>query len=125
MLSNFNIVAFVLTTDAGRARTFYEAILGLKFVEDDGFALRFDANGTMLRVVKFGPFTPFPSTVLGWEVTDIEQVNQRLTQGGVTFERYDFLQQDAQGIWTAPNGARVAWFKDPDGNVLSLSEHKA
>ena len=123
MLSDSKIIAFVLTTDAGLARAFYETKLGLRFVTDDGFALVFDANGTMLRIVKSGPFSPMPATVLGWEVKQIETIMARLIDAGVTFEKYSFAQQDEQGIWNAPGGARVAWFKDPDGNVLSLSEH--
>lgn len=124
MLSDAKLVAFVLTTDVDRARKFYEGTLGLRFVSDDHFALVFDANGTMLRVVRSGPFTPLASTVLGWEVRGIETVMARLVDAGVAFEKYGFLQQDGQGIWTAPDGTRVAWFKDPDGNVLSVSEHQ-
>ena len=123
MLSNQKIIAFLLTADPERSKVFYQSTLGLRFIQDDGFALVFDANGTMLRIAKAKTFTPLPSTVLGWEVSEIAGEAERLTDAGVVFERYGFPGQDAQGIWTAPDGSRVAWFKDPDGNVLSLSQH--
>ena len=68
-------------------------------------------------------FTPHPFTLLGWEVTGIEKEVAALAEAGVVFERYGFFEQDALGIWTAPNGDKVAWFKDPDGNTLSVSQH--
>jgi catechol 2,3-dioxygenase-like lactoylglutathione lyase family enzyme len=123
MLSNQKIIAFLLTADPERSKVFYQSTLGLRFIQDDGFALVFDANGTMLRITKAKTFTPLPSTVLGWEVSEIAGEAERLTDAGVVFEKYGFPGQDAQGIWTAPDGSRVAWFKDPDGNVLSLSQH--
>jgi catechol 2,3-dioxygenase-like lactoylglutathione lyase family enzyme len=123
MLGSTNIVAFVPITDFAKARTFYEGTLGLRFVKDDAFALVFDANGIRLRVVKLQKFEPVHYTVLGWEVKGIESVVQQLQQKGVKFERYDFMKQDDLGIWTTPNGDKVAWFKDPDGNTLSVSEH--
>lgn len=118
------IVAFVATRKADRAKAFYQDKLGLKFVSDDGFALVFDIAGTMLRIATVKEFTPFPFTVLGWEVEAIEKTVADLGQKGVTFERFPGLPQDQQGIWAAPGGAKVAWFKDPDGNVLSVSQHK-
>ncbi len=93
-------------------------------MSDDGFALVLDANGVMIRVVRVQEFTPAPYTILGWEVKKIEEVVAKLVQNGVQFERYGFFKQDDLGIWTAPSGAKVAWFKDPDGNTLSVSEHK-
>lgn len=123
MLGGTEIIAFVPTTDPGKARNFYEATLGLRFVSDDGFALVFEANGVMLRVVKVQQFTPAQYTILGWQVRDIADQVSRLQERGVRFERFGFFKQDELGIWTAPNGDRVAWFKDPDGNTLSLSEH--
>jgi|SRR5665213_1029908 len=124
MLSTAPIVAFVPTRDSARAHDFYANTLGLRFLSDDGFALVFDANGTMLRVVRAGDFTPFPFTLLGWQVPDIAAAVADLTAKGVEFQRYDFLDQSPSGIWTAPgNAARVAWFPDPDGNTLSLSQH--
>src|SRR4029077_4645647 len=101
MLGSTEIVAFVPTRDAGKARTFYEGVLGLRFVSDDGFALVFDANGIMMRVAKVArPFSPAPFTILGWQVTEIEKVAAGLQGKGVQFERYGFLEQDKLGIWT-------------------------
>jgi catechol 2,3-dioxygenase-like lactoylglutathione lyase family enzyme len=122
-LGSANIIGFVPTKDASKARPFYQDVLGLHFVADDQFALVFDANGTMLRVVRVKDFTPFPFTLLGWEVSQIEKVVSGLEKKGVVFERYGWFEQDKLGIWTAPGGAKVAWFKDPDGNLLSVSQH--
>jgi catechol 2,3-dioxygenase-like lactoylglutathione lyase family enzyme len=115
--------AFVSTIDSGRARRFYEDILGLDFVADEGFALVFDLAGTMLRVTRVEQLQPQPFTVLGWRVPDVATAIEELTVRGVTFERFAGLDQDVRGIWRSPSGARIAWFKDPDGNMLSLSEH--
>jgi catechol 2,3-dioxygenase-like lactoylglutathione lyase family enzyme len=123
MLGAINIVAFVPTRDSGKARLFYEGVLGLRFVKDDGFALVLDANGIMVRVAKAPEFKPAPFTIQGWQVTGIEKVVTALQEKGVHFEIFGFLEQDKLGIWTAPSGDKVAWFKDPDGNVLSVSEH--
>ena len=124
MLGSINIVAFVPTKDSEKARAFYEGVLGLRFVKDDGFAMVMDANGIMVRVAKVPPpFEPAPFTILGWQVNDIERVAAGLQGKGVQFERFGFFQQDALGIWTAPTGDKVAWFKDPDGNILSVSQH--
>jgi catechol 2,3-dioxygenase-like lactoylglutathione lyase family enzyme len=123
MLGFNKIVAFVPTHDSHRARSFYEDVLGLTFVSEDHFALIMDMNGTMLRIVKVKAHTPAPFTILGWEVEGIENTASALRQKGVTFERFSGLSQDELGIWTAPGGDKVAWFKDPDGNVLSLSQH--
>jgi catechol 2,3-dioxygenase-like lactoylglutathione lyase family enzyme len=124
MLGSTDIVAFVPTTDTVRARAFYEGVLGLRFVKDDGFAMVLDANGIMVRVAKVPPpFTPLPVTILGWQVSGIEDVVQDLQKNGVRCEIFGFFKQDELGIWTAPTGDKVAWFKDPDGNVLSVSEH--
>ncbi len=123
MLGSNNIVAFVPITDAVRARAFYEGVLGLKFVNDDDFALVLQANGIMIRAVRIKQFTPAQFTILGWEVTRIEEVVRAMQQKGVHFEIYGHFKQDELGIWTAPGGAKVAWFKDPDGNTLSVSQH--
>jgi len=123
MLGSINIAAFIPTTDTDKARAFYEGMLCLKFVKDDGFAMVLDANGIMIRVTK-AQFTPAPFTILGWQVDDIEAVATGLQSKGVHFERFGFFEQDALGIWTAPTGDKVAWFKDPDGNILSVSQHK-
>ncbi len=124
MLGSIDIVAFVPTKDPEKARAFYEGVLGLRFVKDDGFALVLDANGIKVRVAKVPPpFTPAPFTILGWQVTEIEKIVAGLQGKGVRFERFGFFEQDPLGIWTAPGGDKVAWFKDPDGNILSVSQH--
>ena len=122
MLSSNKIVGLVPITDAARAKTFYADKLGLNFISEDPFALVFDANGNVLRLTKMKEFTPQRFTILGWEVPDIEAAVRQLMANGVKFERYEFVKQDELGIWTAPGGTRVAWFLDPDGNNLSVSQ---
>lgn len=123
MLGSSNIIAFVPTRDFNKARAFYEGVLGLRFVKDDGFALVLDANGIMVRVAKVPEFKPAQFTILGWQASDIEKIVAGLEKKGVHFERFGFFEQDKLGIWTAPTGDKVAWFKDPDGNMLSVSQH--
>ena len=124
MLSTSKIIGMVPITDAARAKDFYADKLGLKFITDDGFALVFDSNGNMIRLAKMREVKPQQFTVLGWEVSNIEEKVKTLQAAGVSFERFgDIMKQDELGIWTAPNGNKVAWFKDPDGNVLSVSQH--
>jgi catechol 2,3-dioxygenase-like lactoylglutathione lyase family enzyme len=122
MLGTHELVAFLATRDAARARGFYEGILGLSLVEDSAFALVFDAHGTTLRIQKVDEFRPHPFTALGWQVPRIEEVVAELARKKVAFERFPGMDQDARGIWRSPSGARVAWFKDPDGNTLSVTE---
>jgi catechol 2,3-dioxygenase-like lactoylglutathione lyase family enzyme len=126
MLGSSAVVAFVPSRSPKKTRPFYEGVLGLGFVSDDQFASVFDANDVMVRVVDVSTveeFKPFPFTILGWSVDDIDKTVKGLQKKGVKFERYPGMDQDQLGIWTSPSGARIAWFKDPDGNVLSLSEH--
>jgi len=123
MLGSTRIMAFVPISDAEKARAFYEGVLGLRFVKDDGFAVVFDANGIMVRAAKMKEVTPAQFTVLGWQVRDIREIVPALQSKGVHFEIFGFFKQDELGIWTAPTGDKVAWFKDPDGNILSVSEH--
>jgi catechol 2,3-dioxygenase-like lactoylglutathione lyase family enzyme len=124
MLVTEKIIGFVPITDAARAKAFYAEKLGLKFVSEDSFAVVFDANGNMLRLTLMKEVKPQAFTILGWQVPDIVATVTRLQEAGVTLERYgDFMQQDELGIWAAPGGAKVAWFKDPDGNTLSVSQH--
>ena len=123
MLGTTNIMAFLPTTDFDKARAFYEGVLGLRFLNDDGFAMVMDANGIMLRIAKVPDFKPLPFTILGWQVSDIASTVAAMQSRGVQFERFGFMPQDEAGIWTAPSGDRVAWFKDPDGNTLSVSQH--
>ena len=124
ILGASKLVAFAPVTDVARARAFYEGVLGLRLVEDEKpFALVFDAGGTMLRVTPVGEHHPAPFTVLGWAVESIESTVERLTTAGVAFLRFPGLNDSSpQGIWAAPGGARIAWFNDPDGNVLSVTE---
>jgi catechol 2,3-dioxygenase-like lactoylglutathione lyase family enzyme len=118
-----SLVTFLLTQNPDAAIVFYRDKLGLRYLRDDGFALVFETNGAMLRIGKVPAFTPAQNTVLGWEARDIDATLQQLVQKGVTFERYPNMGQDPHGIATFPNGDKVAWFKDPDGNVLSISQH--
>ena len=122
-LASAKLVAFAATTNPERAKEFYGGVLGLGLLSQDGFALVFDANGVMLRVSTVREVAQAQYTVLGWEVSDIAAKVKELEQAGVKFERYSFPGVDEMGIWTAPGGARVAWFKDLDGNILSLSQH--
>jgi len=122
MLNKSKLISFLATRNSKRAGEFYEKALGLKFVSDDQFALVFDANGTMLRIQKVEQFNPPEHTALGWNVTNISAEVTHLTKRGVKFARYEWMEQDEKGIWTTPSGAKVAWFKDPDGNVLSLTQ---
>ena len=124
ILGSNKLVAFAATTDPVKARAFYEGLLGLRLVEDaKPFALVFDANGTMLRMTTVQEHHPQPFTVLGWEVESIESTVEQLTAAGVVFQRYPGLNDsDPLGILTSPSGARIAWFHDPDGNVLSVTQ---
>ena len=123
VLGSQKLVAFVAVRDPERAKTFYRDTLGLRLVSEQlPFALVFDANGTMLRVTIVGEPVVAPYTVLGWDVADIAATARQLAGAGVTMERYPGMTQNDLGIWTSPGGAKVAWFKDPDGNVLSVTE---
>src|ERR1700729_2836502 len=122
MLGDADLVAFVPTRDLTVARQFYEQVLGLRVVDDSEFAVVYDANGTRLRVARVDQVTIAPYTVLGWRVDNIAARLAMFRRAGVTPKRYDGMQQDEDGIWTAPSGTRVAWFSDPDGNTLSLEQ---
>jgi len=122
MLADQELKAFVPTVKPEQARAFYEDILGLELLSEDEYALEFDANGTLLRVIIVPELTPHPFTAVGWNVDDIAATIRALNAKGVFCEKYGFFEQDDLGIWTAPGGSKVAWFKDPDGNTLSLTE---
>ncbi|HEY6129195.1 MAG TPA: VOC family protein [Candidatus Acidoferrum sp.] len=124
MLSEGKLIGFLLTTDYERARAFYEGKLGFEFVSQDQFALVMRAGENRIRIVKAATFTALKSTVLGWEVSDVEAMVKWLVERGVALEKYPWLQDRESGIWTTPNGDKVAWFTDPDGNVLSISHHR-
>ncbi len=126
MLGANDIVAFVPTRRPSKARAFYEEILGLRFVSEDAFALVFDANGVMIRIANVSNvdgFEPAPFTILGWLVDDIAQAVKGLGKKGVRFERFAGMEQDPLGVWSSPSGAKIVWFKDPEGNLLSLTQH--
>jgi catechol 2,3-dioxygenase-like lactoylglutathione lyase family enzyme len=121
-LTNSKVIVFAPTTDAARARGFYEGMLGLRLTHADSFALAFDVNGTALRVTTVGKLIPAEYTILGWQVDDIVSSVGELRARGVAFLRIPGLEQDDNSVWTSPDGNMVAWFKDPDGNILSLTE---
>jgi catechol 2,3-dioxygenase-like lactoylglutathione lyase family enzyme len=123
MLADKPIIAFVATARPEEARAFYTDVLGLKLISEDQYALAFEAGGTMLRVAKVDTLDPPGYTVLGWIVPDIQSAVSQLASRGVEFNRYPWMaEQDSLGIWAAPGGAQVAWFKDPDGNTLSVTQ---
>jgi catechol 2,3-dioxygenase-like lactoylglutathione lyase family enzyme len=119
-----NPVLFLATANAERSRAFYEGVLGLAFVADEPPALVFQVGHSMLRIQKVDQVHTVPYTALGWAVSDIRQTVHRLCEAGVVFQRYEGMNQDADGIWHAPSGALVAWFRDPDGHVLSLTQFR-
>lgn len=122
MLASQKLMAFVAARDLGRARDFYRDRLGLRLVSEDEFALVFDAGGTMLRVARVEEPVAAQYTVLGWQVDDISQTAKSLRNAKIGLEQYPGIEQDELGIWKSPSGAQVAWFKDPDGNTLSVTE---
>ena len=124
MLTTGKLVGFILTKDYDVARSFYEGKLEFTFVIQNQFALVMRAGQNLVRIVKAPDFEPLRSTVLGWEVGDVEAVVSWLQSRGVAMEKYPWVQDQERGIWTTPGGDKVAWFKDPDGNVLSVSQHR-
>jgi predicted enzyme related to lactoylglutathione lyase len=122
MLGSDKLVAFVGTLDQKRAKEFYQHTLGLSLLSEDAFALVFVVAGTMLRVTTVPELRPAKFTVLGWQVADIGEAANQLQRSGIKLERYEGIRQDETGIWTAPGGAKIAWFKDPDENILSLTQ---
>jgi catechol 2,3-dioxygenase-like lactoylglutathione lyase family enzyme len=125
MLNTAKLICFAATTHPEEARTFYADTLGLTLVEESPFAIVFDANGTMLRIQKVRQLAPASHTALGWEVSDIRAAVRQLAERGVGAERFGGLEQDELGLWTTPDGSKVAWFKDPDGNTVSLTEFRS
>ncbi len=123
-LANDKIMAFAATTNCEAARDFYENKLGLKLIEDGEYAIVYDAGGTMLRVQKAQKLDPPQFTVLGWQVDDIAAKIKELVARGVVFNQYgmDFIPQDELGVWTTSDGAKIAWFADPDGHTFSLTQ---
>jgi len=123
MLQPWKIMPFVGTLNVEAARAFYGGKLGLSLIEENPYALVFDANGTTLRVTLVRELKPAGFTVLGWEVPDIAEAVTVLEAAGIELKRYPGVDQDGRGVWTAPGGAKVAWFEDPEGNILSVSQH--
>lgn len=123
-LARYQLIAFATIVDVERAKCFYRDTLGLTLIsEEPPFALVFDANGIMIRLGMAKKLPDAHGTVLGWQVPEIETAIRDLSESGVQFERFDGLAQDDKGIWASPTGAKIAWFRDPDGNILSISEH--
>jgi catechol 2,3-dioxygenase-like lactoylglutathione lyase family enzyme len=122
MLQASDVIAFAASADLRQARAFYEHVLGLRVIEQNDFACVFDANGTMLRVTAVAEVAQPGYTVLGWRVADITVNLRGLAERGVVFLRYDGMDQDENGVWTTPGGGKIAWFADPAGNVLSLTQ---
>jgi catechol 2,3-dioxygenase-like lactoylglutathione lyase family enzyme len=122
VLETARLVAFIPVADVATARTFYKSTLGLRVMDDGPFALVVDANGTMVRITPVPDLRPQPFTIAGWEVDDIESTVKELGARGVRFHRYDGMDQSAEGVWASPGGSLVAWFADPDGNTLSLTQ---
>jgi catechol 2,3-dioxygenase-like lactoylglutathione lyase family enzyme len=123
MLGTAKLAGFIGTTNAGAARDFYENKLGLTFVSDEQYALLFDANGTRLRVQKVAAVPEIQYTALGWNVTDMDATVAALKANGVTFEHYPWMPDPDSDVMIFDGGAKVAWFKDPDGNILSLDQY--
>ena len=121
MLINERLVAFMATSNAERARAFYEGVLGLTFVGDNGHLVMFDCGPGRVALQKTETVTPKQGTALGWAVADLQGTMRALASNGLLFERFDGMQQDEAGVWSPTPGEGVAWFKDPDGNLLSLS----
>lgn len=125
-LATLPVIAFATIVDVERAKRFYQDTLGLTLMNEvPPFALVFNANGVMVRLQMAKKLPEAYGTVLGWQVPEISRVMENLKAVGVQFERFDGLVQDESGVWSSPTGAKVAWFRDPDGNVLSVSEHPA
>jgi catechol 2,3-dioxygenase-like lactoylglutathione lyase family enzyme len=122
MLGKSDVMAFLATTQPENARAFYCDVLGLRFEEDSPFALVVRTANATLRIQKVQAFTPLPFTALGWRVENVRATANQLLSKGVQFERFEAIRQDDLGIWLSHSGAMVCWFKDPDGNVLSLTQ---
>ena len=122
MFEDKDLKVFVPTIKPAEAKSFYKDVLGLPLLSEDEYALEFHAKNTLVRVITVQKFTPHLFTVLGWNVADILATIKELNNKNILCERFSFLEQDEAGVWTSPNGSKVAWFKDPDGNVLSITE---
>src|SRR5437660_11086451 len=124
MLAASKVIGFVPTKDSAKARDFYEGKLGFQFVSDDPFALVMKAGETMIRIAKAQDFAPAKYTVLGWEVSNIEEMVAWLQKRGGALEQYPWVNDKELGIGTAPGGDKVAWFNAADGNALSARQSR-
>lgn len=122
MMQGNQLMAFVPVSNADKARNFYRDTLGLTLIEEDRFALVFDIEGIMLRATLVSEFKPQPFTVLGWQVSDAQTTARKLAEGGTALLQFPGMSQDEDGLWRAPGGAVIGWFKDPDGNILSITQ---
>jgi len=122
MFDQCEMIAFTQTMQPEKAKHFFGKVIGLKFEHETPAAIVYSAGKTMVRVQKVREFTPLPFTSLGWKVPDVTLAVRYLTSRGVRFERYQGMPQDDLGIWTSPDGGNICWFKDPDGNTISLSQ---
>jgi catechol 2,3-dioxygenase-like lactoylglutathione lyase family enzyme len=116
------LVAFMPSSHLGRSHAFYSGVLGLNRTEATSQANEYDGHGTPLRVTLVGGREPAPFTVMGWRVADVRAAMRDLAERGVAFKRYEGFTQSEDGVWTAPSGAQIAWFEDPDGNIMSLEQ---
>jgi catechol 2,3-dioxygenase-like lactoylglutathione lyase family enzyme len=122
MIEGNRLMTFVPVSNAEKARNFYRDTLGLRLISEDSFALVFDVEGVTLRATLVSGFTPQPFTVLGWQVRDARALAKAMAAGGIALERFSGMSQDEDGLWKSPGGALIGWFKDPDGNVLSITQ---
>lgn len=122
MLADKKLIAFIPTAKPKESKLFYKNTVGLELLAEDDFAIEFNAGGTIVRVIIVKEFKPQTFTVVGWNVDNIVSTIRHFNDRNIFFEQFDFLEQDKLGIWTSPSGAKVAWFKDPDGNILSLTD---
>ena len=125
MFSDSKLVAFAATSDPIKARRFYESVLGLQLVSENPFAIVFDANGVTLRIQIVQLLTLSNYTTLGWDVDHIEKMAENLATAGVSLERFAGMEHDSIGIWTSHDGSKIGWFKDPDGNLISISQRQS
>jgi catechol 2,3-dioxygenase-like lactoylglutathione lyase family enzyme len=122
MLSSAKVIAFLPSSDLERSRQFFTGTLGLTVDDVTPYACVLHVGATMVRITKVDDLRPQPFTVFGWDVVDIETVVAALANAGVSFLHFAGMDQDTAGVWTTPGGDKVAWFHDPDGNILSLTQ---
>jgi len=122
MLETYSLRSFISTTDLDRSKQFYSEILGLVILDENKYIVELDSDGSNLTISLVKIFTPQPFTVLGWVVLEIEEVMESLKESGIEFINFEGIKQNELGICLSENGTKTAWFTDPDGNILSLTE---